>query len=231
MGRKFCVRTDHQALIWLFSLKEPKGRIGRWLEILSAFDFSVEYRAGPKHGNADTMSRCFNPRDCDCPVTDNLEYLKCGPCKKCKKRAQDMFSSISIPVPFTENILQPDQSDIPNEVDKVCIVKTRKQSAEENTWTPWNNGYSRKELQSIQKDDPAIGPILRWKECSSRLDRVELVKDSPATRHYWYLWDSLEITDELLLKQFHRKDGVESYNQFIVRLRLERKSLKICMTL
>jgi hypothetical protein len=68
----------------------------------------------------------------------------------------------------------------------VCIVKTRKQSAEENAWTPWNNGYSRKELQSIQKDDPAIGPILRWKECSSRLDRVELVKDSPATRHYWY---------------------------------------------
>jgi hypothetical protein len=51
-----------------------------------------------------------------------------------------------------------------------------------------------------------------WKECSSRLDRVELVKDSPATRHYWYLWDSLEITDELLLKQFPRKDGMESYN-------------------
>jgi hypothetical protein len=105
-------------------------------------------------------------------------------------------------------------------------IKTRKQSAEENTWTPWNNGYSRKELQSIQKDDPAIGPILRLKECGSRLDRVELVKDSPATRHYWYLWDSLEITDELLLKQFHRKDGVESYNQFIVRLRLRKEILK-----
>ena len=211
LGRTFCVQTDHQALIWLFSLKEPKGRIGRWLEILSAFDYSVEYRAGPKHGNADTISRCFNPRDCDCPLTDNLEYLKCGPCKQCKKRAQDMFSSISIPEPFTENILQPE---------------TRKQSAEENTWTPWNNGYSRKELQSIQKDDPAIGPILRWKECGSRLDRVELVKDSAATRHYWYLWDSLEITDELLLKQFHRKDGVESYNQFIVRLRLRKEILK-----
>jgi hypothetical protein len=34
-----------------------------------------------------------------------------------------------------------------------------------------------------------------------------------------------------MLKQFPRKDGMESYNQFIVRLRLERKSLKICMTL
>ena len=61
LGRKFCFRTDQQALIWLFILKEPKGRIARWLEILSTVDFSVEYRAGPKHGNADTMSRCFNP--------------------------------------------------------------------------------------------------------------------------------------------------------------------------
>ena len=126
---------------------------------------------------------------------------------------------MSIPVPFTENILQPDQLDILNEVDKVCVVKTRKQSAEENTWTPWNNGYSHKELQSIQKDDPYIGPI-------SRLDRVELVKDSPATRHYWYLWNSLEITDELLFKKFHRKDGVESYNQLIVPFQLSKEILK-----
>ncbi|CAC5404231.1 unnamed protein product [Mytilus coruscus] len=27
LGRKFCVRTDHQALIWFFSLKEQKGRV------------------------------------------------------------------------------------------------------------------------------------------------------------------------------------------------------------
>ena len=133
---------------------------------------------------------------------------------------------MSIPVPFTENILQPDQSDILNEVDKVCVVKARKQSAEENAWTPWNNCYSHKELQSIQKDDPDIGPIFRWKECGSRPDRVELVKDSPATRHYWYLWNSLEITDELLLKKFHRKDGVESYNQFIVPFQLSKEILK-----
>ena len=109
-----------------------------------------------------------------------------------QKRAHDMLSALSILVSFTEKILQPDQFDIPNEVAKVCVVvKTRrKQSAEEDIWTPWKNGYSRKELHSIQKEDPDIGPIIKWKECGSRPDRVELVKNSPTLRHYWYLWDS-----------------------------------------
>jgi hypothetical protein len=97
LGRTLTVRTDHQALIWLFSLKEPKGRIARWVEILSAFDFTVEYRPGNKHGNADAMSRCLNPRECDCPQTDNLEYLKCGPCAKCMQRAENMSSSLPNP--------------------------------------------------------------------------------------------------------------------------------------
>ncbi|CAC5398529.1 unnamed protein product [Mytilus coruscus] len=50
LGRKFSVRVDHQPLVWLFSLKEPKGRIARWIEILSAYDFSNIHRPGKKHG-------------------------------------------------------------------------------------------------------------------------------------------------------------------------------------
>lgn len=80
LGRKFVVRSDHQALKWLFSLKEPKNRTARWLETMSAFDFIIEYRPGPKHGNADAMSRCPNLKQCACEIE---ERLKCGPCKKC----------------------------------------------------------------------------------------------------------------------------------------------------
>jgi len=85
LGREFLIRTDHQALRWLFSLKEPKGRIARWIEILSAFNFTVEYRPGKRHGNADGMSRV--------PSSDNSMQLACGPCTKCKKRVEDMQSS------------------------------------------------------------------------------------------------------------------------------------------
>ena len=85
------VRTDHQALIWLFKLKEPRGKIARWIEILSQYDFAIEYRAGRKQAHCDALSRCENPRDCECQEQDTSESLKCGPCRKCIKRAQDML--------------------------------------------------------------------------------------------------------------------------------------------
>ena len=90
LGRTFLVRSDHQALVWLFKLKEPKGRIARWIELLSEYDFSIEYRSGNKHANADALSRCPNQWDCQCSDIDNLEVLRCGPCEKCKKRTADM---------------------------------------------------------------------------------------------------------------------------------------------
>lgn len=95
LGRTFTVRTDHQALKWLFSLREPKSRVARWIEILSAFNFDVEYRQGTKHGNADGMSRWPNPRDCTCPLTDPPDQLKCGPCTKCTRKSEIMDSSFT----------------------------------------------------------------------------------------------------------------------------------------
>ena len=32
LGKKFVVRTDHQAIKWLFSLKNPRSRIASWSE-------------------------------------------------------------------------------------------------------------------------------------------------------------------------------------------------------
>ena len=96
LGRRFKVRTDHQALVWLISSKKPKSRITRWLEILSEYDFSVEYRPGPKHDNANFMTRCEHPKDCSCPECDNLEMLQCGPGSKCRKRDEDMNSERTV---------------------------------------------------------------------------------------------------------------------------------------
>ena len=57
LGRKFRVRTDHHALQWLTSFKEPQGQVARWLEKLQEYDFEIVHRPGRNHVNADAMSR------------------------------------------------------------------------------------------------------------------------------------------------------------------------------
>ena len=32
LGRHFILRTDHSALQWIYSMKEPEGQLARWLE-------------------------------------------------------------------------------------------------------------------------------------------------------------------------------------------------------
>ena len=56
-GKTFKVRTDHGSLTWLLNFKNPEGQLARWLELLSSYDFKIEYRAGRSHNNADALSR------------------------------------------------------------------------------------------------------------------------------------------------------------------------------
>ena len=57
LGKKFTVRTDHSALQWLRTFKEPVGQVARWIERLAEYDFDILHRPGIKHGNADALSR------------------------------------------------------------------------------------------------------------------------------------------------------------------------------
>ncbi len=50
-GKAFVVRTDHQAMQWLQSFKEPEGQVARWQEQLADFGFKVIHRPGKQHQN------------------------------------------------------------------------------------------------------------------------------------------------------------------------------------
>lgn len=61
-GRQVTIITDHKPLLGLFNpTKQMKDilspRMTRWCLMLSGYIYSIEYREGQKHGNADGLSR------------------------------------------------------------------------------------------------------------------------------------------------------------------------------
>ena len=75
-GRTFELRTDHASLMWLCRRREPSDQVARWLEALAEFKYTISHRAGPKHGNADGLSR----RPCgDCKQCQRIEERDGGP--------------------------------------------------------------------------------------------------------------------------------------------------------
>ena len=210
VGRCFLVRSDHQALTFLFKMKEPKHRITRWIEILSAFDFSIEFRSGVKHRNADSLSLCPDPWNYLCPDTDNLENLKCGLCLKCTKRFHEMHGFES----STSSGCQ---------TESIRAVTTRSQSARDTPGCQptlsreniWSSEQDKANVRANQMNDPDLTLIIRAIEAGKKPCHSEVVL-SPAARYYWSIWDSHTMQEGCLHRYFYRKDGSRSHLQFIV---------------
>ena len=67
-GSKFDLYTDNQAITYLKTVKETKGRLFRWAVLLSSYDFNLHHRPGSQNQAADALSRN--------PVANLTEYPK-----------------------------------------------------------------------------------------------------------------------------------------------------------
>ena len=238
LGRRFIVRTDHQALVWLLSLKEPNGKIARWIEILAPFDFTVEYRAGKKMGHVDGLSRCTTPRDCSCTEVDMSEPLKCGPCRKCRRRAEQMqhpFLEQGVGFEVPQDKGKEITEDLSTATDAckedIRATKTEQpsssaaQTVEPSQTNAWLKTESASNMASKQLNDPITGPILKAKLEGNRPTANEMEGESPETRHYWIIWETLQLQDGVLYRHIASKNGTKICKQLIVPKQLREQIL------
>lgn len=62
--RKATIITDHQALVWIMSCKNPSPRVMRWKIELSSYSFDIIHRPGLLNESADALSRIqIDPED------------------------------------------------------------------------------------------------------------------------------------------------------------------------
>ena len=80
-GKKTTIYTDHKALQWLFSIKQPKSRLFKWSVRLSIYDYTIHHKAGKLNQVPDALSRS--------PITlfVDIETIK-------QEQAKDDISSI-----------------------------------------------------------------------------------------------------------------------------------------
>lgn len=65
-GRRFQVRTDHRALLWMLNWKKPNtSQYCLWKAELELYDIEVVHRPGRLHANADALSRLPQCQQCE----------------------------------------------------------------------------------------------------------------------------------------------------------------------
>jgi len=74
LGYDFVLHTDHVALTHLRMTPHPVAQLERYLDTLAEYKFTVQYRPGESHKNADALSRHPCNRKLDSPLCK-----QCGP--------------------------------------------------------------------------------------------------------------------------------------------------------
>ena len=103
LGRKFLIRTDHRALVWMMQWKKPNtSQYCSWIAELEIYDFDIEHRAGELHTNADFLSRLPQCEQCELPHND----------PKRKRNVKNLEDSDTEQIRFVNVSKKPSKSEI-----------------------------------------------------------------------------------------------------------------------
>ena len=169
--RPFVVRTDHQPLTHLSSMKTPDRHVLRMLATLADLQFVIKYRPGAKHGNADSLSRAPHIRDSpesekDLGVDEEAdERMICALFQEGKQVYSRGAALCSLVSPLNPEGM-----------------------------------YSREAMKLMQEEDPDLGPVMTALQEEGEIKKEEVRTWPPDARMYWHLKERLSVGKDGLLR-------------------------------
>ena len=88
-------------------------------------------------------------------------------------------------------------------------------------------GWSKVELQALQKQDADIGPVQLWLETGARPLCEFLDCDRSELKSYWAQFDSFVLVEGVVYRKFVRPDGTNRYLQLLLPKSLRQRFLEI----
>ena len=183
-GSKYVVRTDHGSLAWLMQFANPEAQLARWLETLSMYDFTMQYRPGRLHSNADALSR-----------------IPCNRCNHCARQE-------------TLDAEHTDKKGVTHTSCRKITLRWHTQTCDDNTLEgnpqsmSWIMSKTPRDLRNGQLNDPGIKLVLEWKEKSNvKPTWDEISHLGPRSKHYWTQWDRLRMHNDVLYREWHDANG------------------------
>ena len=174
VGHHFIVRSDHAALKWLRSFKEPEGQIARWIETLETYDYTLEHRPGKKHVNADAMSR--------------------GPCAQCGGEHEGQV---------IRSGRRPKNPEVAGPIRTRAKAKGSDVNPLVNNWLT-NLDLNPDHIRAKQMADPLLDEICHWVKAGCRPNFSDISHEGKELKFYWGQFESLRLMDGLLVRELDR---------------------------
>ena len=205
-GHPFRILTDHKPLLSLRKMPldcDPTGRRARWALEIDPYEWTIEYKQGTKHANADSMSRRPSTEIEASPVvTDNQVrcvsiHTQTVPAESvtCSANRELALSSKTVPTTSpTTNVISHTLSTVPD-------VAAR--PVDNSLLTTMDREY----LIQAQQADPELQIVRDWVLIGQRPPFSRIKATSPVLRQYWREFPKITLVDNLLCRTVRPPPG------------------------